>query len=167
MDYKLAIERKIENNPYGDGVFPVGESPASIMILKESPDKIEAMNGIAFSNMHGSRIRGIAQETGLENESFYYTTAIKTECRAREQIREHYNAYWQPILQAEFKMVSPKYVIILGYLTEHVAEREGMQVIRLPINTKDREIRNVFAYIKNQMDKNKPHWEPGDGKHLE
>jgi uracil-DNA glycosylase family 4 len=161
MKTQNEIKYLISHSPYGPGVQPVGRTPATVMVIKESPGFGESHTGISFASSTGSRFRSAIKNSDLEFQSFYYTNASKIERRNREIIKEHYTKYWKPILQSEIALTEPKYIIVFGNVPEPIQAPEGCLIINLVANAREKDITKTLQKIRRDLAKEEPFWEPG------
>lgn len=161
MNTQDEIKYLIDHSPYGPGVHPRGDVPATIMVMKESPDFIETQTGISFANSTGSKFRSAIRNSDLEFQSFYYTNASKIERRNREITKEHYNKYWKPILQSEIAIAEPKYIVVFGNTPEPIQAPEGCRIVSLAANAREKDITKALQEIRRDLAKEEPFWEPG------
>ena len=161
------IKYAITNSPYGRGVNPAGKSSSSFMVIKDSPGRIETLTGLSFTDKLGATIRNLIRENNLETSSFYFTNAIKVERRNGEVQKQHYNAYWKPVLNAEISLINPKFVIAIGQISGTIAGTDKRTVIRIGHPAKVRELDKAIRTIKAYLDRDKTHWVRGENGHIE
>ena len=59
-------------------IFPTGPAPATVMLVGEFPRAVELQKGAAFSDYAGEELSRMLREAGIDFNSCYRTTVIKT-----------------------------------------------------------------------------------------
>jgi uracil-DNA glycosylase family 4 len=108
----------------------MGDGPVQtdIMVVGEAPGQREDESHQAFVGAAGKLLNQVLKEVGLRRKDLYITNAAK--CRPqgnrtpdRDEVRTCVDAY----LMKEIKMVSPKYILLLGNVAlQGVAGRSGI-----------------------------------------
>jgi DNA polymerase len=97
-----------------------GPVPADVMIVGEAPGFNEDMQGLPFVGAAGKLLDTLLARIGLGRETVFITNVLK--CRPpqnRDPMPNEAEACL-PYLRAQFKLVQPKAVVILG---RHALER--------------------------------------------
>jgi uracil-DNA glycosylase len=102
-------------------VFGRGAPHAKIVFVGEQPGDVEDQQGLPFVGPAGRLLRDAVDEAGIDPASVYITNAVKHfrfELRGRRRIHQnpgpaHITAC-RPWLVAEFALLKPQLVVVLG-----------------------------------------------------
>ncbi len=107
--------------PATQTVFGRGAPHASIVFVGEQPGDVEDQQGLPFVGPAGRLLREAVDDAGIDPADVYITNAVKHfrfELRGRRRIHQspgpaHITAC-RPWLVAEFSLLKPRLVVILG-----------------------------------------------------
>jgi len=97
-----------------------GPCPADVMIVGEAPGFNEDMQGKPFVGAAGKLLDTLLAQIGLSRESVFITNVLKCRPPQNRDPMPHEAEACLPYLRAQFKLLQPKVVLVLG---RHALER--------------------------------------------
>jgi len=96
-------------------VLPEGNLHSGVMLIAQSPGKVENVTGRMFTGPSGKIFDTLLENAGLSREDFYLTNLIKCMLvKSRDPSREQLEAC-TPWLVQEIELIAPKVLVPLGF----------------------------------------------------
>ncbi len=96
-------------------VLPEGNTSSKLMMIAQSPGKVENSTGRMFTGPSGKIFDELLNEAGVSRSDFYLTNLIKCMLvKSRDPSREQWDAC-TPWLIREIELIKPKVIIPLGF----------------------------------------------------
>ena len=96
-------------------VLPEGSPRSGIMMIAQSPGKVENVTGRMFTGPTGKVFDELLSDAGVQRNDFYLTNLIKCMLvKSRDPSREQWDAC-TPFLIKEIELIKPKVIVSLGF----------------------------------------------------
>ena len=132
---KIALE--IENcnecklGKNGLAVAGEGNPDADIIFIGEAPGKKEALSGRPFIGRSGQMLRGFIRDIGLDDEKDVFITSPVKYLPDRGTPTSADIAHGRIHLMAQFEVIQPKFVVLLGRVAAEGVLQSRVQVTKV------------------------------------